>query len=299
MLVAFPTNAPGGLDATISEHFGHCDAFTLVEVDEGKAGEVRILPNDTHQEGACMAPVNLLNDQGVNALISGGMGGRPLQGFQEVGIKVYFHEHAETVNQALEKLAASELREFGPAQTCASNCSGHEDDPQHHGHVQIERPPIDGKADVRNDRVVGFNYTLRDGDSGQILDSNEGRPPFRYLHGRDQIVPGLEKALEGLLAGANARVRIAPEEAYGCHDPEAVIEVPKKAVPDDVQVGMMLEMRTKDGRTKPVIVVEIGAEQVKLDGNHPFADKTLDFEVSIANVQAAAPEELSAGRVLG
>ena len=85
----------------------------------------------------------------------------------------------------------------------------------------------------------------------------------------------------------------------GSHDPRAVIEIPKANVPDDVQVGMMLEMRTRDGRVKPVIVVEIGDENVKLDGNHPFADKTLDFDVNVAEVLAAAPEEVQAGRVLG
>ena len=77
MLVAIPTQSPGGLDASISDHFGHCDSFTLIELSaDGQPGTVRVLPNQGHEHGGCMAPVQLLHGEGVTTLISGGMGGR-------------------------------------------------------------------------------------------------------------------------------------------------------------------------------------------------------------------------------
>jgi FKBP-type peptidyl-prolyl cis-trans isomerase 2/predicted Fe-Mo cluster-binding NifX family protein len=296
MLVAIPTKSPGGLDAAISDHFGHCDSFTLVEIDsEGRPGAVKVLPNQGHEQGGCMAPVQLLHGEGVGTLISGGMGGRPLEGFQSVGIKVYFHENTPTVSTALQRLQEGNLREFGAAQSCSSDCSGHDHDAPH---APIQRPPLDGPAEVASDRIVGFNYTLRDGDSGEELDSNRNKPPFHYLHGHQNIIPGLEKAMTGLAQGASATVRIPPEEAYGRPDPKRIIEVPRHAVPADVAPGVMLEMRSKDGHIHPVVVLEITDDKVRLDGNHPFAGKTLEFELTIANIQAAAPEELQAGRAL-
>ena len=132
MLVAFPSEAPGGLDAGLSDHFGHCAAFTLVTLDGDQVGEVQILPNGGHVQGGCMAPVMLLKNQGVEALVAGGMGPRPLQGFQQVGISVYFNEGASTVRDAVALLAAGKARVFGPAQVCGGggggggSCGGHD-----------------------------------------------------------------------------------------------------------------------------------------------------------------------------
>ena len=89
-LVAFPSETPGGLEAGLSDHFGHCAAFTLVSLESDEVKEVTILPNGGHAQGACLAPVMLLKDQGVEALVAGCMGMRPLAGFQQVGITVYF-----------------------------------------------------------------------------------------------------------------------------------------------------------------------------------------------------------------
>ena len=121
MLVAVPSDSPGGLEARISDHFGHCDVFTIVQLEEQKLGAVTILPNGAHESGQCMAPVMLLKQQGVEALVAGGMGQRPLSGFQEVGITVYFKAGAETVRNAVDLLMAGECPEFAPAQTCGGH----------------------------------------------------------------------------------------------------------------------------------------------------------------------------------
>lgn len=124
MKIAVPSNAPGGLEAGLSAHFGHCDAFTLVEVEGREIKEVQVLPNAGHEQGGCMAPVMLLKSAGVDILVAGGMGARPLAGFQQVGIQVFFNEGAPTVGEAVRLVTTGQARAFGPAQVCGGGGGG-------------------------------------------------------------------------------------------------------------------------------------------------------------------------------
>lgn len=128
MKVAVPSMAPGGLEAPLSGHFGHCDAFTLLQVEDGQITEVNILPNEGHVQGGCMAPVMLLKNAGVDVLMAGGMGARPLAGFQQVGIDVFFWGDAMTVDSAIGLFNSGRAPKFGPAQVCGGGgggCGGH------------------------------------------------------------------------------------------------------------------------------------------------------------------------------
>jgi len=87
--IAIPSEAPGGLDARRSGHFGRCECFTMVDVTDGRVGEVQILHNAPHTEGGCLAPVTMLADHKVDAIVVDGIGGRPLVGFNQVGIAVH------------------------------------------------------------------------------------------------------------------------------------------------------------------------------------------------------------------
>ena len=118
MIIAIPSDTTDGLEAVISEHFGHCAAFTLVDVTDQEIGEVSVLENAAHEQGGCMAPVTLLKEKGVEVLLAGGMGGRPLAGFQQVGIDVRFKENAGTVREAVELFISGGCPSFGDAQTC-------------------------------------------------------------------------------------------------------------------------------------------------------------------------------------
>ena len=117
-LVAIPSTHPGGLEAPLGAHFGHCDLYTLVKIADGKVQEVATLPNVPHQQGGCMAPVNHLAQHGVQVLIAGGMGMRPLMGFNQVGIEVLFGNGAQTVGEAVEALLNSGLPRFTTEFTC-------------------------------------------------------------------------------------------------------------------------------------------------------------------------------------
>jgi predicted Fe-Mo cluster-binding NifX family protein len=117
-IVAIPSSHPGGLDAALGAHFGHCDLYTVVTLERGEIKEVRVLPNVPHQQGGCMAPVQHLASNGVQVLIAGGMGLRPLMGFNQVGIQVFFGGGSETVGQAVQALAQGRLPQFSQENTC-------------------------------------------------------------------------------------------------------------------------------------------------------------------------------------
>lgn len=117
-IVAIPSTLPGGLDAALGAHFGHCDLYTVVELREGAVKEIRVLPNVPHQQGGCMAPVQHLASNGVQVLIAGGMGLRPLMGFNQVGIQVFFGGDSTTVGQAVTALAEGRLPQFTQEFTC-------------------------------------------------------------------------------------------------------------------------------------------------------------------------------------
>jgi predicted Fe-Mo cluster-binding NifX family protein len=117
-VTAIPSENPGGLDAGLGAHFGHCDLYTLVTLDGGKVVDVKLLSNVPHQQGGCMAPVQHLAVNGVNQLIAGGMGLRPLMGFNQVGIEVYYGGSVRTVREAVEAMLSGQLPKFKQEHTC-------------------------------------------------------------------------------------------------------------------------------------------------------------------------------------
>ncbi len=123
-VIAIPSQNPGGLDAGLGAHFGHCDLYTLVTVENGGVAEVKTIPNVPHQQGGCMAPVQHLAGNGVTQLIAGGMGLRPLMGFNQVGIEVYFGGSAQTVGEAVQSMLAGKLPQFQQEHTCGGG-GGH------------------------------------------------------------------------------------------------------------------------------------------------------------------------------
>lgn len=124
ILVAVPSEAPGGLAARPSAHFGHCAAYTVAKIENGAIGDVRIVANRGHEHGGCVQPVKELAADGVSVLLAGGMGQRPLQAMQEAGIKVFHSQDAPTVQAALESYIAGKLNEFGVDLLC-KGCHGH------------------------------------------------------------------------------------------------------------------------------------------------------------------------------
>ncbi len=143
--------------------------------------------------------------------------------------------------------------------------------------------------------VVTIEYTLTD-DEGRVLDASEGSAPLEYLHGYDNIIPALESALDSLETGHTASVTIPPEEAYGDREPDAVFEVPREDLPEEMELrpGMRVSAQTPKGQIA-LTVVELTEEKAILDGNHPLAGTTLHFDVEVTDVREATEEELAQG----
>ncbi len=150
---------------------------------------------------------------------------------------------------------------------------------------------------IAKDRVVCIDYTIRLAN-GQTVESSIGNEPLTYLHGRRQIVPGVEHAVEGLEAGATLEVVVPPDEAYGDRDPSGVFVVPRGAFPPGEQVGpgMMFSAHRPDGRSLTFRVVESNDELVLVDTNHPLAGETLHISLQVHTVRAATSEELYQGK---
>jgi predicted Fe-Mo cluster-binding NifX family protein len=117
-VVAIPSTHPGGLNSALGAHFGHCDLYTVVEVVDGKVRHIRTLPNVPHHQGGCMAPVQHLAENGVQVLIAGGMGMRPLMGFHQMGIAVLYGAGSQTVGEAVTAYLAGTLQQFTSDFTC-------------------------------------------------------------------------------------------------------------------------------------------------------------------------------------
>lgn len=147
--------------------------------------------------------------------------------------------------------------------------------------------------------VVSLHYTLKD-DSGEVLDSSSGREPLSYLHGHGNIIPGLEKALEGTTVGYHSQVAVGAKEGYGETNPDLVFEAPREQFPSDMKLEAGGRVYA-EGPEGPVsfTVVRLTDSGAVLDGNHPLAGKQLHFDVEVVDIRPATSEEMTHGHVHG
>lgn len=153
--------------------------------------------------------------------------------------------------------------------------------------------------EIGKDKVVSIDYTLT-GAQGNVLDSSKGRGPLAYLHGNNNIIPGLESALEGKAQGDQITVSIPPEQAYGLQDPKMVQVVPRSAFQGapTITPGMQFQGNTQAG-PRVITVTKVEGDNITIDANHPLAGQTLNFDVKVVDVRDATQEELSHGHVHG
>jgi len=152
---------------------------------------------------------------------------------------------------------------------------------------------------ILNNRVVSLAYTLKDDNDTIIDQSTDGS--FCYLHGANNIIPGLENALAGKSSGEAVSVTVPPEQGYGVRDDARVQDVPRDMFPEDqdIQPGMQFHAQGPDGQSIVVMVARVENDTVTVDGNHPLAGEQLNFDVTIMDVREATAEELEHGHVHG
>ena len=144
-----------------------------------------------------------------------------------------------------------------------------------------------------------MDYTLTDNDKN-VIDSSEGHGPLAYLHGYGNIIPGLEKHLEGKATGDAVNVSVEPAEGYGEHTDELIQQVKRDQFggAPDLEVGMQFQAET-DGGVMMFRIAAIDGDDITIDGNHPLAGVQLNFDVKVVEVRAATAEELQHGHVHG
>jgi FKBP-type peptidyl-prolyl cis-trans isomerase SlyD len=152
---------------------------------------------------------------------------------------------------------------------------------------------------VEKDKAVSFHYTLKNADGEQMETSRE-KDPMTYLHGANNIIPGLEKAMEGHAVNDEFSVTVEPEQAYGIRNEKNVQRVPLKRLKGigKISVGQVLNLKTNNGQVQ-VTVLKVGRFNVDVDGNHPLAGKQLTFDVEITDIRDASEEELEHRHVHG
>jgi peptidylprolyl isomerase len=123
-------------------------------------------------------------------------------------------------------------------------------------------------------------------DDGTQFDSSAGRDPLEFTLGSGQVIPGFDQAVEGMAVGEKKSVNIAAEDAYGPRHDQMVQEVPKSALPDDLEpeVGMALQAQNPDGRRLDLTVTAVGEDSITVDGNHPLAGKALNFDIELVQI---------------
>jgi FKBP-type peptidyl-prolyl cis-trans isomerase SlyD len=155
-------------------------------------------------------------------------------------------------------------------------------------------------AQVADGKVVLIHYTMK-GEDGAVIETTAGRDPMAYLHGRGNIVPGLERALTGQEAGATVTVTVSAADAYGDRKGTGAQEVPRREFPRKMELreGMPLQVKGGDGNPVVVWVTKVQGSKVWIDIDHPLAGRTLTFEVQVLGVRDPYPEELEHGHAHG
>jgi len=148
---------------------------------------------------------------------------------------------------------------------------------------------------IGNKLVVSMHYKLTD-DDGKMLDGSKD-VPLAYLHGAGNIIPGLEKALVGKVAGDALQVRVEPAEGYGEVKPTLIQTVDKAVFQgvESIEVGMTFEAKASNGSMQRIVITQVEGDQVTIDANHPLAGVALNFDLQIVGVREATKEELAHG----
>ncbi|SOE17912.1 peptidylprolyl isomerase [Hoeflea halophila] len=144
-------------------------------------------------------------------------------------------------------------------------------------------------SEAKSGDTVRINYTGKLTDGTQF-DSSEGREPLEFQVGSGQIIPGLDREVEGMKVGDKQTVTVPAAEAYGPHDPAKVQQVPRSALPPELepQEGMQLQAQTPQGGQVMLLVTTVGEENITVDANHPLAGKDLVFDIEMLEILQAA-----------
>ena len=280
-------------NGNVFQHFGHSEEFKVYDVEDGKILGSRVIGSNGSGHGAL---AGLLDGEGIDVLICGGIGGGAQRALEEYGIELCAGASGNT-DEAVEAYLRGELintgancdHHHGADHSCGDGgchdhddgCGGCHDDGCGgcHGGPEIQGPNV-GKL-----CRVHYRGTLNDGT--QFDSSYDRGSPLEFQCGAGMMIPGFDAAVAAMSVGEIVNVHLMPEEAYGYPDPNAIFSVEIANMPgaEEVSVGQRVYLQDMNGRPIPAAVVAKDDTMITFDANHEMAGKELNFQIELVEVR--------------
>ena len=272
-------------NGNVFQHFGHTEEFKVYDVEDGKILGSQVIGSNGSGHGAL---AGLLDGEGIDVLICGGIGGGAQRALEEYGIELCAGASGNT-DEAVEAYLRGELintgancdHHHGADHSCGDGgCHDHDDDCGGcHGGPEIQGPNV-GKL-----CRVHYRGTLNDGT--QFDSSYDRGSPLEFQCGAGMMIPGFDAAVAGMSVGEIVNVHLMPEEAYGYPNPNAVFSVEIANMPgaEEVSVGQRVYLQDMNGRPIPAAVVAKDDTMITFDANHEMAGKELNFQIELVEVR--------------
>ncbi len=280
-------------NGNVFQHFGHSEEFKVYDVEDGKILGSRVIGSNGSGHGAL---AGLLDGEGIDVLICGGIGGGAQRALEEYGIELCAGASGNT-DEAVEAYLRGELintgancdHHHGADHSCGDGgchdhddgCGGCHDDGCGgcHGGPEIQGPNV-GKL-----CRVHYRGTLNDGT--QFDSSYDRGSPLEFQCGAGMMIPGFDAAVAAMSVGEIVNVHLMPEEAYGYPNPNAVFSVEIANMPgaEEVSVGQRVYLQDMNGRPIPAAVVAKDDTMITFDANHEMAGKELNFQIELVEVR--------------
>lgn len=277
-------------NGNVFQHFGRTESFKLYEVEDGRVISSEVIGSNGAGHGAL---AGVLDEQSVNVLICGGIGGGAQNALSEVGIEVCSGAEGDT-DQAVDAYLRGELisagmtcDHHGEGHTCGDHGEGHSCGHHEGGHSCggncHGQSAVSGK-NVGKTCKVHYTGTFNDGEK---FDSSYDRgEPLEFVCGAGMMIPGFDAVVANMEVGEIKDVHLMPEEAYGMPNPEAIVTYDVSEIPgaEKLEVGDQVYMQDVQGHVFPVTVVAYEGSIITLDANHEMAGKELNFNIELVEV---------------
>ena len=269
----------------VFQHFGHTETFKVYEVEDGEIVNSTVVGSNGAGHGALAA---LLNEVGIDVLICGGIGGGAQAALAEQGIELCAGASGDA-DAAVEAYLRGELENTG------ANCDHHHHGEDHscaehgcggHGcHGGCHATPLFEGKNVGKTCRVHYRGTFNDGtEFDSSYDRNE---PLEFICGVGQMIEGFDRAVADMEVGQEVDIHLAPSEAYGEADPDAILTVKRERLhgAENLTVGQRIHLRNQYGQPFPAQVTAIDEESITFDANHPMAGKDLNFHIELVSCE--------------
>ena len=273
----------------VFQHFGKTETFKVYGVEEGKVISSEVISSNGEGHGAL---AGVLEGQGVDVLICGGLGGGAQAALAEAGIEVCSGAEGDA-DQAVEAYLKGELISTGV------NCDHHHEEEEGHscgsncgdggcsgcgGGCGSHQPSFEGP---NVGKICRTHYRGTFNDGSQFDSSYDRGEPLEFTCGAGQMILGFDKAVATMEVGEKVTVHLMPEEAYGMSDPNAIFTVEIAQLPgsEDLTVGQQVYLSNQYGQPFPVKVNAKDEKTITFDANHEMAGKELNFEIELVEVK--------------